>query len=231
MPLSDSLFETVVKLVQLGGLGVGALIFLFVFILLLQGKPVDPASARLRSRFLTIGTIFAVVALGASLLQLLIVPDPVGAARMTVTFSPSFATENLPAPAMRLIDAGVPRPISEDSPFDIASTATLKISVDELLKSAKSLQQVKATAQTLLESNKALTSALAAPSVAAAAPSATESATVKLIPPEVLFKLNRAQTSIGDSLRSGDYAGAVVASGNYRAAIADTPAVTRRTPS
>lgn len=235
MEVSDTFFGTVVKLVQLGGLGVGALIFLFVFILLFRNQPVDAATAALRSRFLTTGVVFAIIALGASLLQLVFTPKVNAASRMMVTFSPSFSSEHLPAPAMLLSDTGAVRQIEADNSFDVAANATLKISVDDLINAARSVQQIKATAQTLLESNKALTSALTAP---AATPGSGDevkpglvAGPVKLIAPEILVKLNTAQASIARSLRTGDYAGAATASRDYRAAVAETPMALRRIPS
>ena len=236
MEFSNTFLGTVVKLVQLGGLGVGALIFLFVFILLFRNQRVHAATAALSSRFLTTGVVFAIIALGASLSQLVFTPTVNAASRMMVTFSPSFSSEHLPAPAMLLSDTGAVRQIETDNSFDAAANATLKISVDDLINATRSVQQIKATTQTLLEPNKAMTSALMSP--AAAIPGAGDvikpglvAGPVELIAPEILFKLNTAQASIAKSLLTGDYAGAATASRDYRAAVAETPMALGRIPS
>ena len=241
MDLSATFLDTIIKLVQLGGIGVGALIFLFVFILLVQNKPVDQPTAQLRSRFLVTGVVFATVALASSLLQLVLTPRMVTIPRqVTVTFSPSFAAAHLPVPAMHRLDTG--QAVTEDSPFPVANDATLKISVDDLINSARDLKQATAAATALLETNKSLTTALATPVQPVPTPmpgSAAEGTGPVNIPapspfarfsPDALAKIRKSQDSIGLSLRTGDYAGAVKASNRFQATIANTPAMAGRTP-
>ncbi|QYE35272.1 hypothetical protein KZX46_04555 [Polymorphobacter sp. PAMC 29334] len=208
MDLPASLIDGVAKLAQLGGIGVGMAVFLFAFLLVWRGQPVDPGLAAFRMRALTLGAAFALVALLISLAQFTIGQGaPAGPGRMTVTFSPSFATENLPTPAMRLLDANGGAAVVEDTPFDVASGATLKISADNLIEQARSLQQVKATAQNLAASNGQLVAALtAAPVVTAVQPSAP--ASPHLIAPSELLKLRSAQIAITANLQRGNYAAA-----------------------
>ena len=59
-------FTFVVNLVKLGGLGVGALIFVMVFLILLRNQPADERTAKLRTGFLQWGAVFAILALVAS---------------------------------------------------------------------------------------------------------------------------------------------------------------------
>ena len=51
----SGLFDTVVKLVNVGFAGVGVVVLLLVFIILFQGKPADSGTNKLRNRFLTLG--------------------------------------------------------------------------------------------------------------------------------------------------------------------------------
>ncbi len=224
MDLPASLIDGVAKLAQLGGIGVGMAVFLFAFLLVWRGQPVDPGLAAFRMRALTLGAAFALVALLISLAQFTIGQGaPAGPGRMTVTFSPSFATENLPTPAMRLLDASGGAAVVEDTPFDVASGATLKISADNLIEQARSLQQVKATAQNLAASNGQLVAALSAapaapvvqssapapaPGAPAPAPNAPAPANPHLIAPSELLKLRSAQIAITANLQRGNYAAA-----------------------
>ncbi|UAJ11423.1 hypothetical protein [Polymorphobacter megasporae] len=215
MDLPASLIDGVAKLAQLGGIGVGMAVFLFAFLLVWRGQPVDPGLAAFRMRALTLGAAFALVALLISLAQFTIGQGaPAGPGRMTVTFSPSFATENLPTPAMRLLDASGGAAVVEDTPFDVASGATLKISADNLIEQARSLQQVKATAQNLAASNGQLVAALTAAPVGAAvqpsapAPGIPVPASPHLIAPSELLKLRSAQIAITANLQRGNYAAA-----------------------
>ncbi len=222
MDLPASLIDGVAKLAQLGGIGVGMAVFLFAFLLVWRGQPVDAGLAAFRMRALTLGAVFALLALLISLAQFTIGQGaPAGPGRMTVTFSPSFATENLPTPAMRLLDASGGAAVVEDTPFDVASGATLKISADNLIEQARSLQQVKATAQNLAASNGQLVAALSAapaapviqpsapaPGAPAPAPNAPAPANPHLIAPSELLKLRSAQIAITANLQRGNYAAA-----------------------
>lgn len=217
MNLPADLIATVAKLAQLGGIGVGMAVLLFAFLLVWKGQPVDAGLAAFRMRALTLGVGFALLALLISLAQFVIGHDtPAGSARMTVTYSPSFATEQLPTPAMRLLDGGGGAAVTEDTPFDVPAGATLKISADQLIEQARNLKQVTATAQNLAASNGQLVAALsAAPPAAAPAATGTVSAPPShppLIAPAELFRLSRAQMAITDNLARGDYAAAAMTS-------------------
>ena len=55
----SGLFDTIVRLVNVGFAGVGVVVLLLVFIILFQGKPADDGARRLHNRFLTLGMAFA----------------------------------------------------------------------------------------------------------------------------------------------------------------------------
>src|SRR5688500_8088635 len=109
----SGLFDTVIKLVNLGFAGVGVVVLLFVFIILMQGKPADSGTQRLRHRFLTLGMAFAFFCGVLSVAAPLLAPRPEvegEPAEMLLSFSPKFETEGLPAPSITLPDGEVVPP-------------------------------------------------------------------------------------------------------------------------
>lgn len=231
MDLPTSLIDGVAKLAQLGGVGVGMAVFLFAFLLVWRGQPVDAALAAYRMRALTLGAVFALLALVISLAQFTIGHDAPGTpGRMTVTYSPSFAAEALPTPAMRLLDGDGGTTVTEDTPFAVPSGATLKISADQLIAQARTLQQAKATAQNLAASNGRLVEALAAstmPTPAASGPATPGPAGVPThgIAPGELFKLRKAQVTLTANLARGDYAAATMTSNHLSQIASGQPVV------
>ncbi len=230
MDLSAGLIDGVAKLAQLGGIGVGMAVFLFAFFLAWKGQPVDSALAAYRMRALTLGAVFALLALLISLAQFALGNTAAAATgRMTVTYSPSFAAENLPTPAMQLI-GGSSGTVVPDEPFTVAPGTTLKITADQLIQQAQNVKQLAATAQNAVASNVQLTAALTAaspgpalppvavapgahpgPTPAAIAPAASSRA----IAPSELLKLHAAQTDILANLQRGNYAAAAVTSNRF----------------
>ncbi|HZZ34272.1 MAG TPA: hypothetical protein VFE03_01010, partial [Caulobacteraceae bacterium] len=73
----QALTEFVIKAVQLGFLGFGALVFVMVFVILIRNAKPDAATARLRSRFLTIGFIAFLFAGAVQLVTPFVTPKPV----------------------------------------------------------------------------------------------------------------------------------------------------------
>lgn len=143
--------------------------------------------------------------------------------RMTVTFSSSFAAQNLPTPAMRLLDDGAATPVVEDSPLAVVPGATLKISADDLIAQARSLHQVKATAQNLAATNEHPVAALAASPPAPPTGSAASAASRVLIAPAELFKLRNAQVATTANLKRGDDEAAAMTSNHLAHVIAGEP--------
>ena len=141
------LFDTVVKLVNVGFAGVGVVVLLFVFIILMQGKPADAGTQRLRHRFLTLGMSFAFFCGLLSVVAPLLAPRPEADGRpaeMLLSFSPRFETEGLPAPSITLPDGET---VSPGKRFP-ARGGQILISVDDALKNIATLKQ---TALTLAE--------------------------------------------------------------------------------
>ena len=135
----DGLFDTVVKLVNIGFAGVGIAVLLFVFIILLQGKPADEGTQQLRQRFLSLGMAFAFFCGVLSVLAPLLAPKQVIAkpANMLLSFSPRFESEGLPAPDITLPDGQMVPP---GKTFE-ARDGQVLVSVDDALKNVAALKQ------------------------------------------------------------------------------------------
>ena len=215
MQLGTDFFDTVVKLVQLGGLGVGALIFLFVFILLFRNQPVDAPTAVLRGRFLYLGTAFAVLALAASLLQLVLVRPAATAGSLVVTYSPKLRSAGLPTPDMVLLGSGTPQSVVEDAQIAITSGATLKISADDLIDQARKVKSAQAIAETLVAANTVASAAAPTPATAPT-PGAVPTAVTPDVSTRDLHQLKQLQTSAATSLARGDFVAAERASSQLR---------------
>src|SRR6187402_1172789 len=110
----SGLFETVVKLVNLGFAGVGVVVLLLVFIILFQGKPADSGARKLHNRFLTWGMAFAFFCGALSVATPLLAPKPEAGpakpAELLLSFSPRFETEGLTNPSITLPDGQVVAP-------------------------------------------------------------------------------------------------------------------------
>src|SRR6187402_504437 len=72
----SGLFDTIVKLVNVGFAGVGVVVLLLVFIILFQAKPTDTGTRKLHNRFLTWGMSFAFFCGGLSVVAPLLAPKP-----------------------------------------------------------------------------------------------------------------------------------------------------------
>ena len=151
MPNVDpGLFDTVVKLVNVGFAGVGVVIFLLLFILLLRDAPVNPANAKLRNRMLTWGVSFAafcgVLSVVAPLVQARAdAAKGPGSQKLVLAFSPRFDTQKLPPPVITLPDGVQVKPGQQ---FATAS-GMIQVSVDDALQQVESLRN---TAQSLTAS-------------------------------------------------------------------------------
>jgi hypothetical protein len=199
----SGLFDTVVKLVNVGFAGVGVVVLLFVFIILMQGKPADEGTQRLRHRFLTLGMAFAFFCGVLSVATPLLAPSPQAGddAEMLLSFSPRFATEGLPDPAITLPDGTT---VGPGRPFP-AQDGQVLVSIDDALQSVAALRQ---TALTLAESANAAqqqadtaVAALAATQPAAPAPVAAAQAQAE----EASQTSQQATATISEAVRTGDY--------------------------
>jgi hypothetical protein len=194
----STLTEFVIKAVQLGFLGFGALVFVMVFVILIRNEKPDASTARLRSRFLTIGFIAFLFAGAVQLVTPFVTPKPVvGTYKVSVAFSPKLSTAQLPEPTMMVLPMNTP--VTQDKPFSLAQDAVLTVQIDDIIKQAQGL---KATAQALSAANTQLNeqlekSAAAAPAVAPIAPA--DAARLKLL-----------SENVRANLANGDFAAAAV---------------------
>jgi hypothetical protein len=142
--MDQSFYGTLVELAKIGAAGVGVAVLLMVFLLIMKGKPVDPDTAKLRQRFLTLGVGFAVV-VGLLALVPSLFPQESGPTAMRLTFSPDFQTESLTPPTIMLPDGTVVKPDQPVSLPPTHGTQVVKITIDEALKEVASLRQASAS--------------------------------------------------------------------------------------
>jgi hypothetical protein len=136
---TDGLFGTVIDLAKLGFVGVGVVVFLLIFLLLVQNKPVDAATAALRNRFLTWGIGFAAfsacVALAAQWMGQQ--APKISNHEITLAFSPSFVTRQLPVPTIKLMGGQM---IGPDTPFKVDRDMQVLVVVDEALANVDAMR-------------------------------------------------------------------------------------------
>jgi hypothetical protein len=211
----DSLYKTVISLASLGFAGVGLVIFLLIFILLLKGAAPDEASANLRSQFLRFGVGFAAFCGVLTLVTTVFAPVPAPAAgptRVTITFAPDFAEENLSPPRIKLADGTLASP---DKPFAF-SGGMINIGIGQALRDVKQLRQaateVAKTATAYREQRDQLTQMIAAGSTA---PAATFTATEQGLKTS---SQNSAilERQVADAINKGDFQAAAMASTQLR---------------
>src|SRR5437899_11761965 len=102
--LAGTLTDFVIKAIQLGFLGFGALLFVMVFIILFRNQPADAKTARLRSTFLWLGFASFVLAGIAQLATPILAPKPAaGPYEVAVAFSPKLSAAQLPEPTMTVL--------------------------------------------------------------------------------------------------------------------------------
>ena len=205
----SGLFDTVVKLVNVGFAGVGVVVLLLVFIILFQGKPADSGTNKLRNRFLTLGMAFAFFCGVLSVVAPLLAPKPQAStgkpADMLLSFSPRFDTEGLTTPKITLPDG---QTVAPGAKFP-AQGGQVLVSVDEALQD---VAQLRATALTLAETATAaqrqadsavaaLTSSQSDSGSAPSAPVAHAQAQAE----EASQESQEATAAISQAVRSGNY--------------------------
>lgn len=201
----SGLFDTVVKLVNIGFAGVGVVVLLFVFIILMQGKPADAGTQRLRHRFLTLGMAFAFFCGVLSVVTPLLAPRPEGdgkPADMLLSFSPRFETEGLPAPSITLPDGEVVPPGKRFA----ARGGQVLVSVDEALKSVATLKETAlALAETASAAQNQADTAVAALTAAQAGASPAPVASAQAKAEEASQESQQATAAISQAIRAGDF--------------------------
>ncbi len=204
----SGLFDTIVKLVNVGFAGVGVVVLLLVFIILMRGQKATAGTQQLRHRFLTLGMAFAFFCGVLSVVAPLLAPRPVVTGEpteMLLSFSPRFETEGLPAPSITLPDGET---VAPGKSF-VAEGGQVLVSIDEALKSVATL---KGTALALAETASA---AQKQADSAVAALTASQTAQGSAPPPPVASAQAQAEeasqgsqqatAAISQAIRSGDF--------------------------
>ena len=203
----SGLFDTIVKLVNVGFAGVGVVVLLLVFIILFQGKPADTGTRKLHNRFLTWGMSFAffcgALSVAAPLLAPRPAPGPAEPAELLLSFSPRFETEGLTNPSITLPDGKV---VAPGARFETQGGQVL-VSVDEALQDVAQLRQAAVTlAETASAAQRQADTAVAAlASSQDSAPSAPV-ASAQLEAREASQESQEAAVAISEAVRTGNYA-------------------------
>ena len=218
--MGQSFYSTIIELARIGAVGVGVAVFMMVFFMIVRGKPVDPATARLREKFLVWGVLFAfatgILALIPPLLQ-----KEGGPLSMRLFFSPDFAEKKLTPPVVRLPDG---KEATLDQSFSLspsAGTQVLTIKMDTTLAEVEGLRQASAALASSVAAVEKQRDTLAA-KVEAAPPSAQQTLETKSAESEQLrVQLNR-------SLAEGNYVQTDALSKQLRSSVfrADRPVAT-----
>ncbi len=200
----SGLFDTIVKLVNVGFAGVGVVVLLLVFIILFRGKPADTGTRKLQNRFLTLGMAFAFFCGVLSVVAPLLAPRPQAASgkprEMLLSFSPRFETEGLTKPSITLPDG---RTVAPGTSFP-AEGGQVLVSVDDALHDVAQLRE---TAVTLAEAA-AAAQRQADAAVAALATQGAPSAPVVAAherSQEASRESQEAAAAITEAIRSGNY--------------------------
>lgn len=120
--------DFVVKLVQLGAIGFGALIFIMVFVILFRNQPVAPENVELRKRFVTLGFAAFIFAGVIGVLPMFFSTRH----QVSVMLSPSFETADLPPPIITVQPSGVL--IDEEKGFVVDRDISVMVRVDDALE-------------------------------------------------------------------------------------------------
>jgi hypothetical protein len=196
------LFETIVRLVNLGFAGVGVVVLLLVFIILFQGKPADAGARKLHNRFLTWGMAFAffcgVLSVAAPWLAPRPQPVRVEPAAMLLSFSPRFETEGLTVPSITLPDG---KTVAPGATFQ-AQNGQVLVSVDEALRDVARLRETAVTlAATATAAQRQADAAVAALATAQGAPADAAHARAQ----EASQESQEATAAITEAIRTGNY--------------------------
>jgi hypothetical protein len=202
----SGLFDTIVKLVNVGFAGVGVVVLLLVFIILFQGKPADTGTRKLHNRFLTWGMSFAFFCGALSVVAPLLAPKPPAPTgkppEMLLSFSPRFETEGLSNPQITLPDGKTVTPGARFA----AQGGQVLVSVDEALQDVAQLRQSAITlAETATAAQRQADTAVAAlASAQGSAPSAPVAA-AQAEARDASQESQEATAAISQAIRTGNY--------------------------
>ena len=202
----SGLFDTIVKLVNVGFAGVGVVVLLLVFIILFQGKPADAGARKLHNRFLTWGMSFAFFCGALSVAAPLLAPQPAAGpdepAELLLSFSPRFETEGLTNPSITLPDGQV---VAPGARFETQGGQVL-VSVDEALQDVAQLRQAAITlAETANAAQRQADSAVAALATSQDSPPAAPVVAAQAEAQEASQESQEATAAISQAIRTGNY--------------------------
>jgi hypothetical protein len=204
----SGLFDTIVKLVNLGFAGVGVVVLLLVFIILFRGKPTDTGTRKLQNRFLTLGMAFAFFCGLLSVAAPLLAPRPQAApakpAEMLLSFSPRFETEGLTKPSITLPDGKV---VDPGATFQAESGQVL-VSIDEALQDVSQLREAAVTlAETAAAAQRQADTAVAAlaTTTQGGSPPPAPVATAQAQAQAASRESQEAAAAISQAVRTGNY--------------------------
>lgn len=204
----SGLFDTIVKLVNLGFAGVGVVVLLLVFIILFRGKPTDTGTRKLQNRFLTWGMAFAFFCGVLSFATPLLAPRPQAApvkpAEMLLSFSPSFETEGLTKPSITLPNG---KAVAPGATFQ-AENGQVLVSVDEALHDVAQLREAAVTlAETAAAAQRQADTAVAAlaTTTQGGSPPPAPVATAQAQAQEASRESQEAAAAISQAVRTGNY--------------------------
>jgi hypothetical protein len=203
---SSGLFDTIVRLVNVGFAGVGVVVLLLVFIILFQGKPADAGARKLHNRFLTWGMSFAVFCGVLSVIAPLLAPRPQAApgkpVEMLLSFSPRFETEGLTNPRITLPDGTIVAP----GAIFAAQGGQLLVSVDEALQDVSKLRETAVTlAETAAVAQRQADTAVAALATSQDAAASPPLAAARQEAQEASRESQEATAAISEAIRTGNY--------------------------
>jgi hypothetical protein len=209
-------YSTITDLAKLGSAGVGLAVFLMAFFLIVRGKPVDDATARLREKFLVWGVGFAIFCGATALIAPWFEKDkPGGPVHLRLAFSPDFESESLSNPKIRLPDGSLGKPEEQFAvaPSDVTQVVT--IGMDSALKEVKSLRQSTAALVQTVDDVRDQRDRLAATVPASAAPAdARRTLGASSDQSEAI------QNQVAHSIKVGDFDRAAVLSTQLRSSVA-----------
>jgi hypothetical protein len=216
--MDEKLLSTIVELARLGAVGVGAIVLLLAFFLLWKAKGVEPESAKLINRYMTLGFIFAVAA-GVLGLVPLFFGSSGGPVPVRLSFSPNFATQKISPPLVEAPDGSQVQPGQTFTINPSKTTQTIAVGVDEALKDFENLksaaERFSASAAESAQQTKVLAEKVAeiAPAQAPAAEATVDAETQKT---------QQLHAEVLSSIRSGDYARASTLSTQLRSSVLKT---------
>lgn len=202
----SGLFETIVKLVNLGFAGVGVVVLLLVFIILFRGKPTDTGTRKLQNRFLTLGMAFAFFCGLLSVAAPLLAPRPQAAttepAEMLLSFSPRFETEGLTIPSITLPDGKV---VAPGAKFQ-AEGGQVLVSIDEALQDVAHLREAAVTlAETAAAAQRQADTAVAALATTQGSTPPAPVASAQAQAQAASQESQEAAAAISQAVRTGNY--------------------------